>query len=332
MKIGILDQAPIAKGNTASGALQNAVETARVAEELGYHRMWLAEHHNLATLASSAPEITASFIAAKTNRIRVGTGGIMAMHYSPYKMAEVFKTLSALAPGRVDFGVGRAPGGDHRSTQALAEGRPYLPTDLYDKIRTTLDLISGQSITDSLHDGLVATPAEIRLPEAWLLGSTGNSAVRTGRLGVGYSFAQFFNGEMSKEIFDAYKSSFVPSTFMEKPVINVTYSISIAETREEAEYIALPVDLSRLFLMKGRIQQPLTPEEALEYPLTASDRALIQSNRDRKLHLVGTASEIADQLQADQQALGFDEIMISASAPTQQIRLNQLRLLARELL
>jgi luciferase family oxidoreductase, group 1 len=332
MKIGILDQAPIAKGNTAAGALQNAVETAQLAEELGYHRMWMAEHHNLRTLASSAPEITASFLAAKTNRIRVGTGGIMAMHYSPLKMAEVFKTLSALAPGRIDFGVGRAPGGDHRSTQALAEGRPYMPTDLYDKIQTTLDLISGQQLSDSLHDEIVATPAEIQLPEAWLLGSTGNSAIRTGRLGVGYSFAQFFNGEMSKAIFDAYKYNFVPSYFMEKPVINVTYSVSVAETKEEAEYIALPVDLSRLFLMKGRIQQPLTPDEALEYPLTASDRALIQSNRERKLHLVGTASEIADQLRADQQAFGFDEVMISASAPTQEIRLKQLRLLARELL
>lgn len=332
MKIGILDQAPIAKGNTATGALQNAVETAKLADELGYHRMWMAEHHNLRSLASSAPEITAAYLAAKTSRIRLGTGGVMMMHYAPLKMAEVFKTLSALAPGRIDFGVGRAPGGDHRSTQALAEGRPYMPTDLYDKFQTILKLISDESIADSLHDDIITTPTDIALPEAWLLGSTGNSAIRTGRLGVGYSFAQFFNGEMSKAIFEAYKYNFEPSTFMEKPVINVTYSVSVAETKEEAEYIALPVDLSRLFLMRGRIQQPLSPEEALDYPLTETDRAFIKSNRDRGLHLVGTATDIADQLRADQQAYGFDEVMLSISAPTQQIRLNQVRLLAKELL
>ncbi|RUS48603.1 LLM class flavin-dependent oxidoreductase [Cohnella sp. AR92] len=332
MRIGILDQAPIAKGNTATGALQNAVETAKLADELGYHRMWMAEHHNLRTLASSAPEITASFLAAKTSRLRIGTGGVMMMHYAPYKVAEVFKTLSALAPGRIDFGAGRAPGGDHRSTQALAVGRPYIPTDLYDKFHTILSLIGESPIEDSLHDDIVATPADIVLPEAWLLGSTGNSAIRTGRLGVGYSFAQFFNGEMSKEIFDAYRSNFMPSAFMEKPVISVTYSVSVAETREEAEYIALPVDLGRLFLMKGRIQQPLAPEEARDYPLSEVDRSFIESNRERGLHLVGTAADIADQLRADQEQYGFDEVMFSASAPSQEIRLNQLRLLAKELL
>jgi luciferase family oxidoreductase, group 1 len=332
MKIGILDQAPIAKGNTPTGALRNAVETAVLADELGYHRMWMAEHHNLRTLASSAPEITASFLAAKTKRIRIGTGGVMMMHYAPYKLAEVFKTLSALAPGRIDFGVGRAPGGDHRSTQALAVGRPYIPTDLYDKLHTILELLNDKAVEDSLHDEIVTTPTDVVLPEAWLLGSTGNSAIRTGRMGVGYSFAQFFNGEMSKEIFDTYKRNFMPSAFMEKPVISVTYAVTVADTVEEAEFNALPVDLGRLFLMKGRLQQQLTPEEARDYALTEMDRSFIQSNRDRGLHLVGTPSDIADQLRADQAKYGFDEVMIVASGPSQEIRLRSLRMLAGVLL
>ncbi|THF73617.1 LLM class flavin-dependent oxidoreductase [Cohnella fermenti] len=332
MRIGILDQAPIAKGSTAEDALRYAVETAVLADELGYHRIWMAEHHNLGTLASCAPEIAAPFLAAKTKRIRVGTGGVMMMHYAPYKLAETFRTLSALAPGRVDFGAGRAPGGDSRSTRALAEGRPYIPTDLYDKFHTTLRLLEGNPVDDGLHDELVVTPTNVSLPEAWLLGSTGNSAVRTGQLGVGYSFAQFFNGEMSKAIFDAYRSSFRPSAFMDKPVINVTYSVSVADTREEAEYIGLPVDLGRLFLMKGRLREPLTPEEARDYPLSELDRSLIRSNRERKLHLVGTPADIAAQLHADREEYGFDEVMIVASGISQDIRLRSLRMLAQALL
>ncbi|MDQ1005346.1 luciferase family oxidoreductase group 1 [Neobacillus niacini] len=329
MRLSILDQAPITKGNTAEGALKKAEELAILGDELGYHRMWMAEHHATNTFASSAPEVTTAHLAAKTKKIRIGTGGVMLMHYSPFKLAEVFKTLSAFSPGRIDFGVGRAPGGDQRSIYALSEGRQPLLHNMYEKFDTALQLINDEVPEDDLYNQTIATPSQVVLPEAWLLGSTGNSAVQAGLRGVGYSFAQFFNGEMSKEILDAYKKNFQPSAFMEKPQINVSYMVTTAETKEEAEFEAKPQDIWRLLFMRGRIGAVLTPEEARDYPLTEMDRMIIKENR--KIHLVGGAKEIATLLVEEQERYGFDEAMIVSIPHSQEKRLDVYRLLAREL-
>lgn len=329
MKLSVLDQAPVTKGNTAEAALKKAEELALVADELGYRRMWMAEHHGTKAYASSAPEVTAAHLAAKTKNIRIGTGGVMMMHYSPLKLAEVFKTLSALSPGRIDFGVGRAPGGDNYSIYALSEGRQPMVHNMYEKFDTALHLIDNEVPKDRLYEKTIATPSNVVLPEAWMLGSSGSSAIQTGRMGVGYSFAQFFNGDLTKEIIDAYKEHFEPSAFMEKPETIVSYMVTVAETKEEAEFEAGPQDISRLLLQQGRMIQALTPEEAQEYPLTEMDRMRIQENR--KLHLVGSAKEIANVLQEEQERYGFDEAMICSIPHSQEKRLDVYRLLAREL-
>ncbi|MEI4771835.1 LLM class flavin-dependent oxidoreductase [Psychrobacillus sp. FJAT-51614] len=329
MRLSVLDQAPITTGNTAEGALKKAEELAILADELGYYRMWMAEHHGTKAFASSSPEITVAHLAAKTKNIRLGTGGVMMMHYSPLKLAEVFKTLSAFSPGRIDFGVGRAPGGDNYSIYALSEGRQPMINNMYEKFNTALELINDEVPEDSLYNKTIATPYKIALPEAWLLGSSGNSAIQAGRMGVGYSFAQFFNGGMSKEILEAYRKNFQVSAFMEKPEISVTYLVTVAETKEEAEFQALPQDISRLSLMRGSIIQTMTPEEAQEYPLTEMDRMMIQENR--KIHLVGSAKEVATILQEEQEIYGFDEAMICSIQHSQEKRLDVYRLLATEL-
>ncbi|MBO0587832.1 LLM class flavin-dependent oxidoreductase [Sporosarcina sp. E16_8] len=329
MRLSILDQAPVTSGNTAAGALKKAEELAILADELGYHRMWMAEHHGTKTFASSAPEVTAAHLAAKTKNIRIGTGGIMMMHYSPLKLAEVFKTLSAFSPGRIDFGVGRAPGGDNNSIYALSEGRKPMVNNMYEKFETALQLINDEVPEDSLYNKTIATPSNIVLPEAWLLGSSGNSAIQAGRMGVGYSFAQFFSGGMTKEILDAYKKNFRSSAFLESPEINVSYMVTVAETKEEAEFEAVPQDIARLMLMKGHLGQSLTPEEAQDYPLSEMDLMTIKENR--KLHLVGTAKEIATLLQTEQAHYGFDEAMICSIPHSQKKRLDVYRLLAKEL-
>ncbi|MEG0437988.1 MAG: MsnO8 family LLM class oxidoreductase [Solibacillus sp.] len=329
MRLSILDQAPVTKGNTAAAALKKAEELAILGDKLGYHRMWMAEHHATNVFASSAPEVTAAHLAAKTENIRIGTGGVMMMHYSPLKLAEVFKTLSAFSPGRIDFGVGRAPGGDNHSIYALSEGRQPMTNNMYEKFDTTLQLINDEVPNDDLYNKTMATPSQISLPEAWLLGSSGNSAVQAGRRGVGYSFAQFFNGQMTKEILDLYKRNFQPSAFMEKPEINVSYMVTTAETKEEAEFEAMPQDIWRLLFMQGKIGQVLTPEEARDYPLTEMDRMIIQENR--KIHLVGSAKEIATILQEEQAHYGFDEAMICSIPHSQEKRLNVYKLLAQEL-
>lgn len=330
MKLSILDQAPITKGNQPADALKKAEELALLGDELGYHRMWMAEHHNTNTLASSAPEIIAAHLAAKTKNIRIGTGGVMMMHYSPLKLAEVFKTLSAFSPGRIDFGVGRAPGGDNYSIYALSEGRQPMVHHLYEKFDTALQLINDEVPDDPLYQYTMATPSQVRLPEVWLLGSTGDSAREAGKRGVGYSYAQFFTGEMSKEVFDVYKSSFEPSSFMDKPQINVCYMVTTAETKEEAEYEAKPQDIWRLLFMKGQNMQVLTPEEAKDFPLTELDKMKIQENR--KMHVVGNVKEVATFLQAEQEKYGFDETMVVSIPHSQEKRLEVYRLLARELL
>jgi luciferase family oxidoreductase group 1 len=330
MRLSILDQAPVTKGNKAVDALKKAEELAILGDQLGYRRMWMAEHHATKDFVSSAPEVVAAHLAAKTSNIRIGTGGVMMMHYSPLKLAEVFKTLSAFSPGRIDFGVGRAPGGDQRSIYALSEGRQPMLHNMYEKLDTALQLINDEIPKDPLYNQTFAAPTQVKLPQAWLLGSTGNSALQAAIRGIGYSFAQFFNGEMNKQILDAYRKNFQPSAFMEKPEINVSYMVTTAETKEEAEFEAKPQDIWRLLFMRGRIAPLLTPEEARDYPLTEMDRMTIQENR--KIHLVGDAKEIANRLQKEQEQYGFDEAMIVSIPHSQEKRLNVYRLLARELL
>ncbi|SDQ36710.1 LLM class flavin-dependent oxidoreductase [Carnobacterium viridans] len=330
MRLSVLDQAPITSGNTAADALAKAEELAILADELGYTRMWMAEHHGTNGFASSAPEITAAHLAAKTKNIRIGTGGVMMMHYSPLKLAEVFKTLSAFSPGRIDFGVGRAPGGDNNSIYALSEGRQPMLDNMYEKFDTALKLINDEVPEERIYTRTIATPSHIQLPEAWLLGSSGSSARKAAQMGVGYSFAQFFMGGMTKDILDEYKVNFQPSAFMDKPYINVAYLVTTAETREEAEYEAKPQDIARLLMRKGQMGQLLTPEEAQYYPLTEIDQLTIKQGRE--LHLVGTPKEIAAKLLEDQEKYGFDEAMICSIPHSQEKRLDVYRLLAKELL
>lgn len=330
MKLSILDQVPVAKGMTSTEALARSVEIAKLADTLGYTRMWFAEHHNTTSLASSAPEVIVASIAAQTENIRVGTGGIMMMHYSPYKIAEVFKTLSALAPGRIDFGAGRAPGGDMAAMMALASGRRPEYSEQYDKLNMVLNLMNEQRTGDAVYDSVVAAPFKVTLPEAWLLGSSGQSAKQAGEAGVGYSFAQFFNGQMTKEIFDLYRQTFQPSYFMEKPNIIVTYAASIADTREEAEYLSMPMQISRLNLTRGNIMQSLSPEEANDYPLTEMDKMFLENNKH--LLLIGTAKDVATQIQEEQQQYGFDEAMINCNQYSLEQRLYTFKSLAHELL
>lgn len=331
MRLSVLDQAPVTKGNTQQAAIEKAVELASVTEKLGYHRFWLAEHHGSQSLASSAPEITAAYIAAKTTRIRIGTGGTMLMHYSPLKMAEVFKTLSALAPGRIDYGAGRAPGGNQNTIYALSEGNYPDVDNLYEKLETALDLIKDAVPKDELYAKTPASPADISLPQAWLLGSSGNSAIEAGEMGIGYSFAQFFMlGAMRKEVFDLYRERFIPSDYLSEPDISVAYLVTVGETKEEAEFQAGPQDIARIRLGQGIMEPLMTPEEAEQYLLTEEEEEAILINRE--IHLVGTAKEVANKIRQDQEKYGFQEAMICSIAHSQSQRLKAYELLADELL
>lgn len=333
MKLSILDQVPVSTGQTAAESLANTKDLALLGDELGYHRMWWAEHHGGKTFASSAPEIITAHLAGLTKNIRLGTGGTMLMHYSPLKLAEVFKTLSAFAPGRIDFGIGRAPGGDMNATRALASGRGYQPEDLYQKFQVALDLMRDVEPEVPVYQKTLASPTNVTLPEAWLLGSSGNSAVTAGKMGVGYSFAQFFVGAMSEEIFASYRHFFEPSYYMAKPEISVAYLTTVAETPEEAEFLAGTADIHRLSLIKNQPLDFITPAEAQErkLQLTEMDKMRIQDDRQTR-HLVGTSQEVAEKIKNDGIHYGFDEAIIVSLTRSHEKKRQVYQLLAKEFL
>lgn len=326
MKLSVLDQGIISKGNTAIETMNNAIELAKVVDTLGYHRIWYSEHHSSEGLACTAPEILVAHTASVTKNIRVGTGGVMLMHYAPYKVAEVFNMLSTLNPNRIDFGVGRAPGGDYGAMLALSQGKSPEMNNLYDKISETLMYMSNNNSNKNTFAGPIGSP----LPESWMLGSSGNSAVQAGKLGLGYSYAHFIGGTLLEHVFEDYRMNFIPSEFMQKPQINVGYFVVTAETKEEAEFEAASLDLMLLNIEKGIFSPLVSPEEALSYSYSEMDRVKIKANRNRVL--VGSSKEIADILRSTEEKYGLDEAMIVGVNYSNESRLRTYKLLAKELL
>lgn len=327
MKLSILDQGPISQGQTPQKALENMREAVKFADKLGYHRFWFAEHHNTEGFASSAPEISMAHLAGQTERIRLGSGGTMMMHYSPYKMAETFKTLSAYAPGRIDFGAGRAPGGDGKSILALSEGKDTRFQDLYKKISETLHLMNDENGEDHFNQNVVANPVGIIQPEVFLLGSTGNSALEAGKMGLSYAYVQFFTGTIDRDIFEVYRENFEPSAFQKEPNVLACYMVTVAETHEEAEFQALSSDIARMQLHTGQRIRRMSPEDAQTYPLSDAERVFIEQNK--KWHIRGEINEVVDYLKNEQQVHRFDELMICTIPFAQDFKLKEYEMLAK---
>ncbi|MBD8496897.1 MsnO8 family LLM class oxidoreductase [Paenibacillus arenosi] len=330
MKLSVLDQTPTSNGQTSQQTLQNSVELAQLVDKLGYNRIWYSEHHGSENLASASPEILIAHIASVTKQIRVGSGGIMLMHYSPLKMAELFKTLAILYPNRIDFGVGRAPGGDWHSTLALHEGKKPRMDNQYEKLKETMMFMTETMPADHPYHNTLAAPFGGTPPEVWLLGSSGSSAAQAGQFGIGYSFAQFISGQLSAPMLDAYRSNFVPSEIMPNPQVNVGYFVMAAETTEEAEYHAASLDLNLLFMDTGMPFKVLSPEDALNYSYTEMDKMRIQHNRSR--FLVGSAKEVADILRDHDKQFGINEAVLGTISHSHEARLKSYELLAKELL
>lgn len=328
MKLSVLDQLPVVMGESHATGYQHAIELAKLVDTLGYHRLWYSEHHDIQQIVSSAPEIIIAHVASITERIRVGSGGVMVPNYAPYKLAEVFKTLAMLYPDRIDMGLGRATGGTVRASIALRRGLAPTHSDLYEKIQDILGFMDEKSGDPT---SLKAVPLGGILPEAWLLGSSGNSAKVAGTFGMGYSFAQFIGGKLSRDIVDTYIQHFLPSAFMPTPQVNLGIFATVAETKEEAEYHAAPMSLNLLLLERGGASL-VSPEEALSYPYTEIEKSKIQASRQSGRHLVGSAKEVAETLRSYQTELSVDEVMVASMAYSQEARQNTYKLLAKEIL
>ncbi|PKR77027.1 LLM class flavin-dependent oxidoreductase [Halalkalibacillus sediminis] len=307
LKLSVLDQSPLLKGNTEHDALNQTIELAKHVDQLGYERFWVSEHHSTKSLAGSAPEILVSSIAAHTKSIRVGTGGILLPHYSPYKVAETFRVLEGLYPDRIDLGIGRAPGGMPGVNYALNGGK-YPDVHSYpQQTAQLLDYLQGYP-----HEKyqVRATPLGPTVPPVWMLGSSGNSAKLAGELGVSYTFAQFINGEAGSIALDRYYNSFIPSTQQKEPKASVAVFVVLGETDEEADYYASSLDQALLLIEQGQIRDYFPdPEEASKQTYSYFERERVQYNRQRMI--IGSLNSVEDQLKEMAQTYNVDEIIVN---------------------
>src|SRR5579863_3542535 len=254
MILSVLDQSPVRQGGSAADALNETVALAQAAERLGYHRYWLAEHHATEGLAGSAPEIMVARVAAATSTIRVGSGGVMLSHYSPLKVAETFRVLETLYPGRIDLGVGRAPGSDQLTARALQAGPGALSVEYFpSQVRDLMGYLGDGLPAEHPFASIRVTPEPATHPELWLLGSSDQSAMVAAYFGAAFSFAHFITGEGGPSVMEMYRHEFKPSPHLAAPLANIGVFALCAETEADAERLAKSRDLWRLRLDQGHL-------------------------------------------------------------------------------
>ena len=308
LRLSVLDQSPIPDGSSASAAFAATIALARLADRLGYARYWLAEHHNTQGLAGSSPEVLIARVAAETSRIRVGSGGVMLSHYSPLKVAESFRVLHALYPGRIDLGIGRAPGSDQLTAAVLAQGRVQ-PIERF-----------GQQLSDLagfLHDALPpdhpyhhvhATPRSPGAPEMWLLGSGGDSAAYAAVLGFAFSYAHFINPNAAEESLSTYREHFRPLFELDAPRASMAVRVVCADTAAEARQIASSFALQRLRMEQGLLGRVPSVQEALAYPYSEAELARVEAILGQGF--VGDAAQVKARLTDLATALEIDELVV----------------------
>jgi luciferase family oxidoreductase group 1 len=350
VRLSVLDLVPVRSDQTSSDALTATVRLAQVADSLGFTRYWLAEHHNMPAVAATSPPVLIAYLAGHTSRIRPGSGGVMLPNHAPLAVAEQFALLEAAAPGRIDLGIGRAPGSDPVTSVALRGPAGRTDADIENFPQYLDDVAalmssSGVSVTfpgrPPMDRGylLKATPAATGEPALWLLGSSMYSAHLAAAKGLPYVFAHHFSGHGTEEALSAYRSEFTPSDLATEPTTFLTVNAAVADTREEAEALIQPQLQMMAWLRTG---QPLRPldlvEDALEQNLTNQQQHLVDQGLARAV--VGTPKEAVEQVRELAEQFGVDEVMINpvasafrgTDAATAPGRERTLELLAAELL
>lgn len=326
--LSILDLVPVPSGTDANGALRNALDLARRADELGYTRYWVAEHHSTEAFASSATALLVGLIARETSRIRVGSGGVMLPNHSPLHVAEQFLTLEALYPGRIDLGLGRAPGTDQPTALALRRAPELLGApDFPGEIRA-LRAFAGEGAFPEGHPftRVFATPTGVPLPPIWILGSSTYGAQLAAHLGRPYAFAYHFSPDAAVPAMRAYRHGFNPSEHLAEPYAVLGVSVVCAETDERAEELASTHDLLWLRIRRGEGGKLPTPEEALAHPFTPEERQLAAASR--RMLVWGSPERVRERLLELARALQADELMITSHIASHEDRVRSYELLA----
>lgn len=325
--LSVLDLSPVSSGTPAAQALHNSLDLARLADRLGYTRYWVAEHHSMPAIASSAPEIMIGQIAAVTSRIRVGSGGVMLPNHAPLTVAERFKVLEALYPGRIDLGLGRAPGTDPATSYMLrARQGISAEDDFLDRFNELMLLETNGFPEGHPFHKVQAMPSETPLPPITLLGSSDYSAQLAGRIGAAFSFAHHFATFDAGEAMRLYRDNFRPSVSHEKPYAILATHVVCANTDEEAERLALTVSLNFVRRAKGESLPLASPEEAAAYDYTPADRARIAQNRTRLS--VGSPTTVRARLEPLIEATKADELMVTTMVFDHEARKRSYELLA----
>ena len=322
--LSVLDQCPVPAGSTSADALAASLDLAAAAEGLGYRRYWVAEHHNTPSLASASPEIVVAAAAGRTSSIRVGSGGVLLPHYSPLKVAETFRLLHALYPGRIDLGVGRTPGTDPVAEAAL-QYRPGALGDEHfaEKVVDLLGFLDGDLDPAHPYAGVKAVPAGLGGPEVWILGSSSQGAACAAYLGLPFSFAHFITSRFGPQIVRAYRKGFAPSTRLAAPRASVAVAVVCADTEAEARRLATSVALWRVGAGRGPI---LPPDEAAGVPLSDAERA--RRAQHRADMVAGDPEQVRRALEELAAAFEVDELVVLTVTHDPQARLRSYQLLA----
>jgi luciferase family oxidoreductase group 1 len=327
VRLSILDVVPVGRGVTPGQALHRSAALARQAEQLGYHRYWVAEHHSLPSIASSSPAVLLAHLASVTETMRLGSGGVMLPNHSPLVIAEQFGMLESLHPGRIDLGLGRAPGTDPmtaralRRTSQLSDGEDF-PQQLAELVAW----LEGSFPDDHPYAQVKAVPHAPSLPAIWLLGSSGYSAQLAAMLGLPFSFAHHFSGGGTLEALSLYRDTFRVSESLDEPYAMIGVNVVCADTDEHAHWLAAPQALSMLRMRTGRPGPAPTPQEAAEYSYTPAEKEFV-----RKLtatYVVGSPATVRDGLLELAGRTGVQELMVTTNVSDPEERVRSYELLA----
>lgn len=322
LPFSVLDLSLVDAGSEAAEALHNSVVVAREAERLGYGRVWFAEHHSSASIASSAPELLIALAARETNRIRVGSGGIMLPNHAPLKVAETFRTLAAFAPGRVDLGLGRAPGTDAMTAYALRRSAEALSADDFPAQLGELLAFEDGFPHDHPFRTIRAVPVGVALPPIYLLGSSGYSAALAAQVGLGFAFAAHINAAGAVPALRGYREWFQPSDRFSAPRAILAVSVVCGDDDRHAEYLASSLDVMIVGLRTGNPQPIVAPDDALARPFTEAEREIARAHRQSRI--VGGPKAVRARIEALVAETGADEVMVTTAVYSHAERLRVL--------
>jgi luciferase family oxidoreductase group 1 len=326
LKLSILDQTPIRRGSTAVDALQESVRLVRLAEQAGYTRYWISEHHNMNTLACAAPEVLLARLGAETSRIRLGSGGIMLPNHSSLKVAENFRLLEGLFPGRIDLGIGRAPGGDRVTASALNPANTFDPHEYVQQIVTLKGFLNEQDAVDSIHEKVKAIPHISTAPELWMLTSSGESAYLAAHFGMALSFAQFINPVGGPEAMEQYRKRFKSSRELNEPKGSVGIFAYCGETEEKAARVQAVMDYRLINLSKGRTDESPSYDTVKSYKYSSEELRFVQFNRQRMI--IGTPDVVRKKMITLAEDFEVDEIIVATFTDEAEDRLASYQRLA----